>query len=211
MNNVYFDSIDMFSQFNAVLNEKEIKMPSIKKQIINVPGRDGEIDLSEFTGRLCYENRDIKMKFTLLNKKNIMQQASDIFDALHSRRVKIIFSDDSDYYYVGRLSVETFKLDRNLGVITISADCEPWKYKKTVTKKVFDVAGTKTVTCENLNRAIMPLITTTAPVQIEMNSISVNISAGARYYDGIVFRKGNNQLKLTGTAKVTFEYQEARL
>lgn len=211
MNNVYFDGIDMFSQFNAILSEKKIGLPNIKKQTTNIPGRDGEIDFSEFTGRICYENRDIEMKFTLIDKKNILQQASDIFDALHSRRVKIIFSEDPDYYYVGRLSVETFKLEKTLGVLTVSADCEPWKYKKNITKKVFDVSGTKTVICENLNREIMPLITTTAQMQIEMNNNSFSMSAGTRYHDGIIFVKGNNELKLTGTGKVTFEYQEARL
>lgn len=211
VNNVYFDGIDMFTQFNVVLGKKEIKPPKIKKKTTNVPGRDGELDYSEAIGGIRYENRDIKMEFTMMNKKNIMAQASDIFDALHSRRVKIIFSEDPDYYYVGRLSVETFKLEKTLGTITISADCEPWKYKKNITKKVFEVSGTKAVICENLNREIMPLITTTAQMQIEMNNNSFSMSAGTRYHDGIIFTKGNNELKLTGTGKVTFEYQEARL
>lgn len=211
INNVYFDGVDMFTQFNVILNEKEIGTPKIKKKTINVPGRDGEIDYSEFTGNVRFDNRAIKMKFTMLNKKDVMIQASSIFDALHGERVKIIFSDDLDYYYIGRLSVDTFKVNKVLGTLTISADCEPWKYKKSVTKRVFDVAGSKDIVLMNLNREIMPLITSTAPLTIDTQTGSFSLSAGARYHDGIILKKGENKLKLTGTAKVTFEYQEARL
>jgi len=62
---------------------------------------------------------------------------STIKNALHGKKERIVLDDDPLFYWIGRLHVSKFTNEKNIGIVSIEADCEPYKYKlaKTVVSR----------------------------------------------------------------------------
>ena len=115
--------------------ETSISFPKIKETVVDIPGADNEIDLTEaLTGDVKYKTRDIKLVFyTVKKKKNWRSFISEIANYLHGKRLNIIFDDDPSYFYVGRCQIDPLKLDEKVGKITIDVKAEAYKYSITST------------------------------------------------------------------------------
>lgn len=111
-----------------------ISPPAPKTVTVDVPGTDGELDLTEaVTGEVKYSNRTITIK--LAKKIYYYDQAafmSQVNNDIHGKRIKLIFDDDDDWYYVGRATVawsqEYWKLS-----CTVTVNAEPFKLATTNT------------------------------------------------------------------------------
>ncbi len=103
--------------------------PAIKKKIINIPGANGVIDLSESPmGFPVYENRVGSFEFIVMNDyKEWYQAYSDIMEYLHGQHMRAVLEDDKQYFYEGRFTVNNWKSDKNWSIITIDYDVAPYK------------------------------------------------------------------------------------
>lgn len=65
MNTVEFDERDSFKDFGFFLGNKTIALPELQTNIIEVPGMDGQLDLSTVLtgGKMKYKNRQIQLEF----------------------------------------------------------------------------------------------------------------------------------------------------
>lgn len=113
------------------LSRPVINPPQQKTYIIDIPGANGSIDLSEsITGYPIFENRTGTIEFAVLND---MEEWDYIFNKItkyfNGRKLRMIFDDDSDYYYVGRFSLAEWKSNNNGTWSTINLDynLEPYK------------------------------------------------------------------------------------
>lgn len=109
--------------------------PSIRTKYVEIPGMDGNIDITEvLTGRPSYNNRSGTMEFvTDVDFKQWHKLYSQIMNYLHGRRMRMILEDDPGYYYEGRFAVTQWKSDKIWSTITISYDVGPWKRSTTST------------------------------------------------------------------------------
>lgn len=107
-----------------------ISMPDIKEQLIDIPGGDGCIDLTEINGRPTYGLRNVELEYHLRNVSN--QEWHTIFskigNAITGRKVKMVLDDEPNYYYMVRLNLDGEKTDYVNGEITMSGTAEPFKY-----------------------------------------------------------------------------------
>ena len=92
--------------WGLVCTQVEIGKPEQKKYYVEVPGKDGYLDLSEvLTGEPHYGNRELKV--SLIRRESDFRRwhvkASDIYDYCHNMRRKVVFDSDPGYYYEGRL------------------------------------------------------------------------------------------------------------
>ena len=212
MNTVNFGTINSHTDLSSILGSKVIGTPTPKTETVQVAGRDGVLDLTEYFGEVKYSNRKLTFEFTLLTDRAQYNSAfSDIQDKLHGQRMKIVLSDDPDFYYIGRLAVSGKKVERGVCTFTVEADCEPYKYKQAVTIKTQAITTSGTITCSNLRRRVVPKITTDAAIQVAFGGNTYAFGIGSFSNTGIVFEQGDNILAITGTANVTVTYQEARL
>ncbi|MGN1097770.1 MAG: hypothetical protein ACI4SS_02615 [Clostridia bacterium] len=106
-----------------------INPPSVKTNIIDIPGAYGALDLSEaLTGYPLYSNRTGSIEFIVANGyKSWDILYSEIMSYLHGKRLYLILEDDSSYYYEGRFEVNKWKSDKNWSIITIDYDLHPFK------------------------------------------------------------------------------------
>lgn len=157
-----------------------------------------------------------------------MKRESQLRNAIHGRKLKIQFSDDEDFYWVGIVEVTDWQYDRRFGRVVIICDCDPYKYKNAETVKIFKAAdGIKTkLFVDNLNRPVAPKVTVPfySELGFTINGESFNhaIDKGAdQIVRDLILQPGRNVITITVEGliqtipptyhDVIFKYQEASL
>lgn len=123
-----------YTDFEVILTEQNIGLPSPKTYSVSIEGMDGSLDLSECFGEMKYENRTLKFTFESIDKITDWQaKMINISSFLHGEKMKIKTWSDPDFYYIGRCQIDEYNSSSKIGKIVISCDCEPFKYKKNIT------------------------------------------------------------------------------
>jgi hypothetical protein len=114
---------------------------------------------------------------------------------------------------VGRLFVTKFTDERNIGILQIEADCEPYKYKLQPTIMSVTVDGTQAVSLTNARKRAVPevVIDTAASLRIEYQGNIWDLGSGSFTLPELELVEGENTVTVTGTGTVTFSYQEGAL
>lgn len=109
-----------------------ISPPEPKTKLIEVPGSDTVIDLTEtLTGSVKYGIRQGKFEFWVMDGRQKWPSVySSIMNELHGKKVKITMDDDPNYYYLGRVSVDEWGSDKKTATIVLTAEVEPYKYQR---------------------------------------------------------------------------------
>lgn len=210
MNTVYFNDINSYSDLNLFLLNKTIGAPKPKIDTLEIPGSSVPIDFTEFFGDVQYETR--KLKFDVGTFGSLEEVFSNVQNKLNGQKMKIRLSDDANYYYIGRITVSDWSLDKVMGKFTIEAECEPYKYKNDVTVITEIVETSKTVIFNNGRMWVVPKIKTTAPIKIKFGSLTADIDKDGTYtIPDLQFVQGKNEVTFEGNATVTIEYQEGSL
>lgn len=128
-NNTRDSNIDWHLVPTGILS---VKPPTVKTKIIENPGSDGVIDLTEaVAGFPLYGNRQDSWEFLVLNDWTSWDLLySDILNFLHGKEVSVRLTDDNDYFYRGRLEVDAYASDKNNSKITLNYDFEPYKLSR---------------------------------------------------------------------------------
>lgn len=129
---IYINDTDLQSEYGLLLANKEISVPERQLLTLEIPGRDGLLDITDqLYSEPKYRNRTIEVQFmNLRNVGNSMtwpELLTAISTEYHGELVQIQFSSDMDYYYVGRCSIEFEEHGGNRG-IAMKFDCDPYKY-----------------------------------------------------------------------------------
>lgn len=108
-----------------------VKPPNKKKNIVDIPGADGSLDLSDVvSGGPVYENRTGSIEFIVENGfRKWSELYSEIMNYLHGKKMKMVFEDDPEYYYDGTYYVSDWNSGPQYSTITIEYDVKPYKYK----------------------------------------------------------------------------------
>lgn len=191
--------------------KKIIGSPSPKTSTIPVPGSDVTLDFTEAFGGVHYNNRTITLVFLSLQPwSDQMAQDSTVKNALHGRKMNIVFSDDDDYYYVGRINVGDWEFYRGAGRVVITIDAEPYKLKSTGKTASRTNSGTLTLTNEG-RMPVVPSVHSTASATLAWSGYSVSVSASDQIIPQLVLEQGDTVVTVTGTATVTFSWREGSL
>lgn len=211
------------------LASKEIGLPSIQTKYVSIPLRDGDLDLTDvLSDRVHYGNRDIKLNMNSIVMPPVIKM-SEVANKLHGKKVHILFDDDPEWYYIGRLDMSSFKENRLGGEYVIKADCEPFKYSISSSGEPwlwdpFDfeegyineledlvVDTSLTVTLIADEQLTYATITTDSQVTVTYNDISVVCAEGTTTLYEFDFEPGENEITIEGQATVTINYRGARL
>lgn len=106
--------------------------PEVKTKIIENPGGDGVIDLSEsVSGYPYYGQRQGSWEFLILNDWFSWDQLySDVLNFLHGKQLSVRLTDDNDYFYRGRMTVNEYSSDKDNSKLTLNYDFEPYKLSR---------------------------------------------------------------------------------
>lgn len=213
MNSVIFGDKDSYKDFGILLRPKNRPKPTPKYEKVSIPGRSGDLDFSEWTGDVIYNNLSYKLEFNVIDPINTWdEKVRTITNYLHGKKMKVTFSDDDNYYYLGRIKINELSSDRTLGILSLECDFEPYKYKQEITSVSYAVSAGKTYNFNNERMHVVPTFTLDSAMTIEYEGSSYSLSKGTSKVLDIQFKEGINTIKVvTGTGTLTAEYQEASL
>lgn len=215
MKGITFGSYHSYDDLQLILNSKEIGCPEVKVNEIDIEGADGSLDLTEFFGEPKYENVKHKFQFsTIVPQAQFLSAFSKVKNALHGKKKRIILDDDPLFYYMGRLHVSQFTNDKRIGMVSMEADCEPYKLKldKTVVSRVVD--GTEAIILTNSRKRAVPEVTieTESSLNIVYQGSNIwDLGSGSYTLPELELMEGQNTVTVTGTGTIVFTWQEGSL
>lgn len=217
---IVFGSYDTALQGPWTLTEWELEPVSIRANYVEVPGRDGDLDLSTALtdGVPRYGNRNLTVSLECSEGTRLEREAmiSTMINWLDGWRLNIILPDDPDHYLTGRVHVAKEYNDPAHGAVTVTAVCDPWRYKARETVVKLTVAETEqeALLTNDGRRTVVPLLLIEgegASVSLKFGTASWVLSAGSYQLPDLVLNQGGDVIKYSGTGSLTFTYQEAVL
>lgn len=139
MQGVTFGGKHTYREWGLLLREHPVvSPPAPKTKLVEIPGADGHIDLSEvLTGQIHYEMREITCKFTMMGHRDGWPSLySQILNHLHGQIMEITLDYDPDYFYTGRAEISEWAPGQTVAEMTIKANVNPHKVSRLDGKKV---------------------------------------------------------------------------
>lgn len=228
---VMFGEKHSYDDFGLILSSKIVSPPVAQINLVEVPLRDGSIDITEtLTDDVKYKDRTITLNFSVIDARNTWSaKVSAISNYLHGKRLKIVFDDDAAFYYVGRVEVDEWTSEKNVGLLVIRCTVEPYKYDMLSSAvdwewDIFDfengiinetgkltVNGTRTVSLIGRRKRVFPIITASTSMTLSFKGSSYDLKAGSQTVYDIFLSEGENELTFTGNGTVSIDYKGGSL
>lgn len=122
-----------------------VSEPVRKRDIVEIFGRDGDIDLYEsLISKPIFERRTIEEQFIVLGQNaesgnyyagsyrewaGLISLLKNFFNS-HTGQMRIVLSHDPGFYWLGRVTASVDELEPYRAILTITADVEPYKYER---------------------------------------------------------------------------------
>ena len=203
-----------YDDFGLRMLSFNVSFPKVYEEIINIPGKNGPLDMSEaLTGEPIYQERKLSSKYDLYEPKLELRvrRISELSNYINGKYLQIIDDKCPEYYYEGRITVDSKQKNALFHEVTISADVNPFKLKNNKTIISADVSGEETVICPNLRMSTVPEITVDSAFTVVFGDVTLDMKAGTHIFPDIKFVEGDNEILCTGNGTIIFTYQEGSL
>lgn len=215
MEGITFGELHSYRDLKLLLEKPEIGAPPVKKKEVDIEGADGSIDLTDFFGRPTFGNVTHKFTFSsIIPRSEHLTLFTQIKNALHGQKLRIVLDDDPGFYYVGRCYVSPYTSEKGTAIINIECECEPYKYKQAKTVVSRAVNGVEVITLTNGKKRAVPevQITTDTSLNIVYQTYNVwDLGSGSYTLPDLELAHGANDVTVTGVGNITFTWQEGDL
>ena len=212
-NGVKFGEKHSIDNWDLLMVQKNISTPTPKTSYVEIPGSNGHLDLTEAFGEILYNSRSLSFNFDIFQSSDTWWNSRKIIsNYLHGQTHKIVLDQDPEYYYTGRCSISDFSNDFTVAHMTITAECDPYKYKIEETRILTIISPATLVSCPNGRKRVVPTIIVDGTVNFEFENVSYSLGTGTHKILNIVFVEGNNKVNiLSGEGTIEFVYRQADL
>lgn len=228
MEGVQIGPYHTWRDWGLVLQEIEITSPEKKKRIINVPYRDGVLELpSSFVGDEKYEMRDMKLTFAMVAETygRMFLLTSEIANAISGKCLEIILDDDRSYYYTGTCYVDTERINPMITSVNIDIEIAPYKQERFSSVgrwewdlyafddgiireyKDMQVDGTRTLIIPGRRKKVTPIFICTSNMKVSYGGNTYELKAGISKVLNICLGAGEHALTFSGSGTVSVDYR----
>lgn len=188
-----------------------------KTKYVDKTGGDGSWDMTTTLtdGLVRYSTRTLSV--TLESSEGDRLSREDmirtIVNDLDGQEVDIFLPDDELHHLTGRLHVARSYNDMAHAQVTVTAVCQPWKFRNSGTKIDLEAtsAAQKATLVNNGRRAVVPTITIEEEVLFTYGTASISLSAGDHQWPDLLLTPGRHELTYKGAGAVRITYREAVL
>lgn len=211
-----------------------VSMPQIRTKFIEIPGAFGTLDLTELlTGCPVYGDRTGSWEFIMDPDREDMTSWANLYQTIamyvHGRRRRVVFTDDPEYYYEGRLAVAGLESEDGYTTLTINYELDPYKlpvhdpfsdwlwdpfdFETGVIgdSTVYTVDGSLRVQVYGMENEFSPAIKCSDPMTLQYDGRYYSLIKGLNYVHEIVLQNGTNWFEFTGNGTVQISKMGARL
>ena len=213
MSDIRFGTKWARADYGLIVAPYVIPMPEPQMNFVEIPGRDGALDLSEAFGAVRYTDRIIPL--TLYARASCDALISAFAADVHGRRMNVIFDREPSFYYDARVTLED--VERHAGYCELSLECraKPYKLEQFETTITVLPTGNATITLTNTRMPVVPMITTSAEMTLTFMVAGVvytiNLSSGSHVIPSLVLMEGDTEIEIMGTGSITFTYRKGAL
>lgn len=225
---VTINGCHLLRDLGLALSRTDCVQPPVPKALTqDLPGSDGLVDLTDgLTGHAMYANREITMELGRgLDRNQWPGVYSRVMGLFHGKVVKVIFDDDSAYFYTGRATVSDYARTQTLGTLTITVDAKPYKYEvyggldrwkwDTLNFRIgvirnyrdLTVDGRMDLKIRGRSKVVIPVIISDASMQVEWQGTRYDIVPGSNKIYDIAIPEGENVLTFIGHGTVSVDYR----
>lgn len=219
-----------------ITNTNCIGNPEQYTNYVEIPGRDGRLDMSEaLTGRPVYLGRKLTIELASARPKTMWDATISYFrNHINGRVCRITFDNDVSYFWRGRVHIDDFESAMTLGKFTVNVDAEPYKYSILQSSEpwlwnpfnfetdmityqgAWDIDGSETVTIPRGNMPTSPTFVVSelsgASITMTCDGQSYTLGNGSNKFPGVLVNGDTDtELTFTGTAKVQIVYRGGSL
>ena len=108
-----------------IQNSVNVQPAPVRTRLIEIPHRNGSLDVTEFLGNVEKGDRLIEWEFTVRPKLNFAQARKNCETVFHGRRFYIVLDEEPNFAYYGRVTLTEYQRDKALYIIRMQAVCEP--------------------------------------------------------------------------------------
>lgn len=131
MNHVEFNGINCQS-LGWYCKTKEISKPEIKTNFVEIPGRNGSLDLTEIYGNIPLGDRSVSITLIAIDFDNAQERLQELANYIHGKRVVLTEYEgnkkDSYLSYSARLEIKSHGYDGIAYTVDIEGVAEPGAY-----------------------------------------------------------------------------------
>ncbi len=196
----------------------ELSAPEYQENFLDVPGRDGALDLSAAltNGAPTYHSRTLTVNLECSEGSRLDREAAinTMINWLDGWRQDIVLPDDPEHYITGRVSVKKEYNDNAHAAVTVTAVCDPWRYAMYEWDHTLTAEPTeKTAALFNEGRrTVVPLLTITGgTILLKYGAYSWSLGAGTYQLPDLTLPQGGGTLTYSGTGTLRISYREAVL
>lgn len=202
------------------LTEWELTDPEYKQNFMEIPGRDGPLDLSAALtdGEPKYGSRTLTAIFESSEGDRLTRKSriDTMVNWLSGWRMNIELPDDSEHYITGRLHVQRLYNDMAHASVQVTAICDPWRYNKSETVVTLTAAADAqtAVLVNSGRRTVVPLLEITgtdAEVLLVFGGSSWALGVGTYQLPDLELKQGSADITYSGTGDLKLTYREAVL
>lgn len=192
-----------------VMTEKTIGAPTPQTNYIDVPGRNGSLDLSTYlTGEVAYSNRSLRFKFVGDGSRETVLTLIDEMMLYHGHHLQITIDDYPEWYYEGRATI-AYTDHGHYVEFEMSVNAQPFCYSFKPKKYELYVTESKQIAVTNVGQSIIPTITVDSDMTISSGGVSVTLSKGVYKPLPLRLPHGATIFVITGTGNIVIEFKEA--
>lgn len=214
---IIFGTYDTALNGSWTVSKLELTSPDFQTNLVEIPGRDGPLDLSAVLtdGEPVYGSR--KLTAVLENSEGDRlareQRIRGIVADLDGRRKQIWLPDSPGYYLEGRISVVRNYNDMAHAAVTVAAICDPWLQRddETVYTLTATAAAQNATLVNSGRKRVAPVVEITGSVSLVYGANTWALSAGTYQLPDFVLISGENTLGYSGSGTIKISYREAVL
>jgi len=216
----------IFGSYDTILNGPwtlaswSLSAAEYRTQFVEVPGRDGDLDLSTALtdGAPRYGSRTLTVTLERSDGTRLDREAAinTMVNWLDGWRMDIRLPDDEAHYITGRVHVVKEYNDPAHAAVTVTAVCDPWRYAnyETVLRLTAAEEEQTAMLTNNGRRTVVPVLQITgegASVLLKFGTASWALGAGTYQLPDLVLPQGGASVTYSGTGDLSFTYREALL
>lgn len=135
-------SKNTWNDFHLIPSSRpDIVIPSRAFKYVDIPGRSGSLDLSEYlTGSTpTYSDRSGAFEFVvireydgqIIDNRSWIERKQELMTFFDGSIMNLKLEDNPSYYYIGRVSIEGWQTGESFSTININYRLKPFKYNST--------------------------------------------------------------------------------
>lgn len=213
-NRLIVNGVDLAVRYNMVLLDGyTLSPPEPKTTTVEVPGRDGVLDLTEsLIGDVTYGNRSMTFTFLIVDLEQFEVVKTQISNALHGRKFNFEMTMDPGYTYTGRFKINSYTHTATwshgiCGFIEVEIDAEPYKLKSHYLYNL-NATGGAMFNLESGRKKVHPIVELSAPARIRFKNVVYRIGAGRFQLNDILFEEGINDIYINSFELFNLRWNE---